>query len=42
VTGSPTAFGKVIAEETEKWRKVVLAVTSKRNEPVLHWAQIFR
>jgi tripartite-type tricarboxylate transporter receptor subunit TctC len=25
LAGSPAAFGKVIAEETEKWRKVVLA-----------------
>jgi tripartite-type tricarboxylate transporter receptor subunit TctC len=29
LAGSPAAFGKVIAEETEKWRKVVLAASIK-------------
>jgi tripartite-type tricarboxylate transporter receptor subunit TctC len=29
LAGSPAAFGKILAEETEKWRKVVLAANIK-------------
>jgi hypothetical protein len=29
--GSPADFGKLIAEETEKWGKVVKASQAKRN-----------
>src|SRR5262249_10289277 len=34
LAGSPADFGKMIAEETEKWGKVIRASTSRRTDAV--------
>src|SRR5262245_44205379 len=33
LAGSPADFGQLIAEETEKWGKVIRAPTSRRSDP---------
>ena len=35
LAGSPSDFGKLIAEETEKWGKVIELPVSKRSETAL-------
>jgi hypothetical protein len=33
LAGSPTDYAKLIADETEKWAKVIRAATSSRGDP---------
>ena len=35
LAGSPADFGKLIADETEKWGKVIRAPTSSRSDPAI-------
>ena len=41
LAGSPADFGKLIADETEKWGKVIQAAASRRSDRRDH-GQIFR
>jgi len=39
LTGSPADFEKLIADEIEKWGKVIRAATSSRSDPARHALQ---